>query len=175
MDQFDQFDQFNQFDSLLSPTPSPPPPPPPPPQSLVMLALPPLATYPSKDALFEAIQDWAKPRGYAFITSRSKRLESGRHKVFYACDRRATIRNLNTIRIRETQTRGSGCQFSIIGVELQGGLSWEVRYRPSSEFNTHNHLPSQNPAAHPTHRHLSIQAQNTAQTLFSAGNISLSN
>ena len=169
----DQFDQFDQFNSLLSPTPSPPPLPPPLPQLPVMLALPPLATYPTKDALFEAIQGWAKLRGYAFITSRSKRLDSGRHKVFYACDRRATIRNLGVIRTRDTQTRGSGCQFSIVGVELLGGLSWEVRYRPGSEFNTHNHLPTQDPAVHSAHRHLPIQAQNLAQSLFSAGNISV--
>jgi hypothetical protein len=41
------------------------------------LALPPLASYPSKQALFEAIQSWAKPRGYAFSISQSIRVKSG--------------------------------------------------------------------------------------------------
>ena len=89
-----QFDQFDQFNSLLSPTPSPPPtlppplllPPLPPPPGNVSnlptpLALPPLVVYPSKEALFEAIQAWAKPRGYAFSVARSKKIESGRYKI----------------------------------------------------------------------------------------------
>jgi hypothetical protein len=58
-------DQFNQFDNL-DPFFSPPPPSPPPTDASNALALPPLATYPSKEALFEAIQSWSRPRGYAF-------------------------------------------------------------------------------------------------------------
>jgi hypothetical protein len=42
-----------------------------------LLALPPLAIYPSKEALTESIQAWAKDHGYALSISRSKRLESG--------------------------------------------------------------------------------------------------
>lgn len=70
MDQFNQINQINDFDSLSSPTPSLEPAPEPTPEP-TMLALPPLATYPSKEALFEAIQAWAKPRGYAFSIARS--------------------------------------------------------------------------------------------------------
>ncbi|KAJ8103405.1 hypothetical protein POJ06DRAFT_191155 [Lipomyces tetrasporus] len=45
------------------------------------LALPPLAIYPTREALFEVIQSWSKPRGYAFTVSRSKKLPRGRQKV----------------------------------------------------------------------------------------------
>ena len=34
------------------------------------LTLPPLAIYPSRETLFEAIQSWAKPRGYAFTVGK---------------------------------------------------------------------------------------------------------
>ena len=71
--------------------------------------------------------------------------------------------------IRQTQSRGSGCLFSSIAVETPS-LGWEVRYRPEAKFNTHNHPPSQSPAAHPSHRRLPVTAQNTAQSLFLAGN-----
>jgi hypothetical protein len=164
MDQLTQLDRFE--------TSSLPPPPslsPPPPHTTVALALPPLATYPSKKALFEAIQSWSKPRGYAFIVQRSKRLGNGRQKVQYACDRCSYLPLLDSQRIRNTRTRGTGCLFSVIAVELLDGLGWEVRYRLEAQFNTHNHPPSQSPAAHPSHRHLSIQAQATSQNLFSAG------
>ena len=171
----DQFNEFSDSDPFSSPPPPPPLPPPPPttcqPESAPeILALPPLATYPSRIALFEAIQSWAKLRGYAFITGKSKRIEDGRSKVYYACDRKPPIRpNIARDRARNTQSRGSGCQFSVVGVESPLGLGWEVRFRPGAQFNTHNHLPSKSPAVHVSHRHLSIEAQNTAKQLYSAG------
>ena len=124
MNQFDEFDELDPFFSpplapLLTPTPAPTPVPT---QGPVALALPPLASYPSKEALFEAIQSWAKPRGYAFIIGRSKRLESRRQKVYYACDHhKPSIRPLPpNQRIRDTQTRGTGCLFSIVAIETPG-------------------------------------------------------
>ena len=69
-----KMDQFNQIDNT-DPFFSPPPPSPPllpPPNASDALALPPQATYPSKEALFEAIQSWSKLRGYAFAITRSK-------------------------------------------------------------------------------------------------------
>ena len=40
--------------------------------------LPPLGEYDSCQSLLEAINSWAKPRGYAFTTLRSKKTTSGR-------------------------------------------------------------------------------------------------
>jgi hypothetical protein len=139
-----------------------------PPTSPVPLALPPLASYPSREALFEAIQSWSKARGYAFTTGKSKRLHNGRQKVYYACDRCPPTPPPAT-RIRDTKSRGTGCLFSILAVELSNSLGWEVKYRPEARYNTHNHPPSQSSAAHPSHRHLSMQALTTSQNLFLAG------
>jgi hypothetical protein len=164
-----KMDQFNQLDNA-DPFLSPPPP------SLLptdastsdALALPPLATYPSKEALFEAIQSWAKAHGYAFTVARSKRIKE-RQKVFYACDRCPVPRaQPRPDRVRNTSSRGSGCLFQVLAIETLS-LGWEVRYRPEAKFNTHNHPPSQSPAAHPSHRRLLVATQNTAQSLFSAG------
>lgn len=166
----DQFNQFDSLDHLFSPPPVSSLPVSPPTDASDALALPPLAAYPSKEALFEAIQSWSKPRGYAFTIGRSTRRKDGRQKVNYACDRCPPIR-LPIQGIRETQSRGSGCPFSIIAAETPT-FEWEVRYRSEARFNTHNHPPSQSPAAHPSHRRLPIVAQNTAQSLFLAGNTS---
>ena len=166
----DQFNQIDNTDPFFSP---PPPSPPPLTDASNALALPPLATYPSREALLEAIQSWAKARGYAFTVGKSKRVPDGRQKVYYACDRHLTLKP-HTGRVRSTQSRGSGCLFSIVAFETLS-LSWEVRYRAEAKFNTHNHPPSQGPAAHPSHRRLPITVQNTAQRLFSAGNYSLYN
>ena len=52
------------------------------------MPLPPQAQYTSREALFEAVQAWAKPLGNAFSTSKSKRTEGNkRWKVYYTCDR----------------------------------------------------------------------------------------
>ena len=56
------------------------------PDTPAVLTLPSLAICPSGKALFEAIQACAKLRGYAFITSKSKKIEDGRYKVYYACE-----------------------------------------------------------------------------------------
>jgi hypothetical protein len=174
MDEFNESSVFDPLDPFFSPLPSPPPliPLVPPPTRIAsdaptLLDLPPIALYPSRDTLFEAIQSWSKPRGYAFTIGKSKKMPDGRQKVYYACDRCPPVRRPKRDGIRGTQSRGTGCPFSIIAFQSLT-LEWEVRYR-SADFSTHNHPPSQNPAAHPSHRHLSIQAQNTAQTLFLAG------
>jgi hypothetical protein len=158
-------DQFNRIDNA-DPLFSPPPLSPPPPDASNALAPPPLATYPSKEALFKAIQSWAKARGYAFTIARSKRVRNGRQKVYYACDRcPIPIAQPRTERVRETQSRGSGCPFQVLALEKLS-LDWEVRYRAEARFNTHNHPPSQSPAAHPSHRRLPV----VAQSLYLAGN-----
>jgi hypothetical protein len=106
MDQFGQIDSTDPFFSppLLSTLPT---------DASNALALPPLATYPSKEALFEAIQSWAKAQGYAFTVGKSKRVPDGRQKVYYACDRHLILKPY-TRRVWSTQSRGSGCLFSIV-------------------------------------------------------------
>ena len=163
------FDVYPEVEAPLKPEIDTPPPPPQPNASNAYnaLTLPPLAVYPSKEALFEAIQRWAKDRGYAYITGKSKR-QSGRQKVYYTCDRRPPTPP-QAIRVRATQSRGTGCLFSILAIELSNSLGWEIRYRPETKYNTHNHPPSQSPAAHSSHRHLSVQALATSKSLFLAG------
>jgi hypothetical protein len=56
----------------------------------------------------------------------------------------------------------------VIALEKASG-DWELKYRPEPQYNIHNHLPSQSPSAHPSHRRFSTQARNIAQSLFSAG------
>ena len=98
----DQFSQFSDSDPFLTPlppeppvpVPAPAPAPVPAPDLVTPLSPLPEATYPSKEALFEAIQTWSKPRGYAFTIRRSK-LILGREKVYYACDWRPLIQPPN--------------------------------------------------------------------------------
>ena len=97
MDQSSQSESSDRFFSL-SPSPAPPAPPAP-----EMLALPPLATYPTKEALYEAIQKWAKDRGYAFTTGKSKRVGvSKRQKIYYACDRNSALPTIPRLAQRST-------------------------------------------------------------------------
>ncbi|KJZ68365.1 hypothetical protein HIM_12244 [Hirsutella minnesotensis 3608] len=49
--------------------------------------LPPEGLYESRESLVAAVNDWAKPRGYAFITGKSLKTANGRVRVILACDR----------------------------------------------------------------------------------------
>jgi len=49
--------------------------------------LPPEGDYDSRETLFKEISAWAKARGYAFITGRSKKETTGRLTIIYLCDR----------------------------------------------------------------------------------------
>ena len=134
------------------------------------MPLPPPGLYPSKEALFEAIQAWAKPRGYAFTTGKStKREGSGHIKVTYACDRCKLPPKAKESHIRCTISRGTGCPFSILANELPEHQGWELKHRPEYKFSTYNHAPSPHPGAHPSHRHMPPQTQALTQVLFTAG------
>jgi hypothetical protein len=134
------------------------------------MAIPPESVYVSREALFEAIQNWAKPRGYAFTTGKSKRMEgSGRWRVYFACDRCFRPSKEPSSRTRNTQSRGTGCLFSVLGVETQDKQNWELKHRPEAKFSTHNHAPSSHPAAHPSHRQLQPEAQALNKGLHNAG------
>jgi hypothetical protein len=169
MDQFNQTSYPAELQPLSSPSPIPPSPLLPPPTSTFeMLALPPEATYLTREALYEAIQSWARPRGYAFTGGSSKKTSSGGIKAYYLCDRCPPPPLAREDRIRDTQTRGTSCSFSVIALQ-KPLIGWQLKYRPGTQYNIHNHEPSRHPSAHYSHRQLSITAQNTVQSFFQAG------
>ncbi len=112
--------------------------------------LPPEGTYESRAALLTAIQAWAKPRGYAFVTGTSRK-QSGRLKVVFACDRYGRIPQSTTERTRHTASRKTGCKFSVLAKESRDG-TWILSHRPDQAYAQHNHGPSPQAATHPAHR-----------------------
>ena len=130
--------------------------------------LPPEGHFESQQALFESINTWAKPRGYAFTTQRSARERNGFLRVYYACDRSRRLPSFDDLREgkRKTTTRMTNCPFSIIARESREG--WTLKHRPEVRFAIHNHKPSQHPSAHPVHRQLSRGTTQLA-TLSNAG------
>jgi hypothetical protein len=131
--------------------------------------LPPEGTYNSREALLTAINEWAAPRGYAFITGRSSRSTSGRQIITYACDRWCRPPSASRDRQRKTTTRGTNCRFSIIAKESLDKTTWSLRHRPDPQFSSHNHEPSWHKSAHPVHRQLSDVDRSTISRLTNAG------
>ena len=74
------------------------------------MPLPPEALYPSKEALFKAIQAWAKLYRYAFTIGKSKKREDGRIKIYYSCDC-CKLALARESRICNIVSRGIGCPF----------------------------------------------------------------
>jgi hypothetical protein len=124
--------------------------------------------YESREALLIAINAWATPRGYAFVTGKSTKTPSGRRKVTYACDRFCKPPSALKERQRKTATRGTGCPFSVLATESLDGSVWSVRHR-DERFSLHNHTPSQHPSAHPSLRQLSKEDSAKLSSLSNAG------
>src|SRR5689334_23762817 len=103
--------------------------------------LPPECNYTSRDALFKAINAWAAPRGYAFVTGRSHKEKTGRLTVTFTCDRACRPPDASADRKRKTSTRGTSCQFSVLAKQSLDKTTWALRHRPDSLFATHNHKP----------------------------------
>ena len=131
-----------------SPGPSPRPSPAEPSSPPTSMPLPPEAIYSSKEELYTSIQSWAAQHHYAFRIARSKKISNGpRTKIIYNCDRCGPPPPLDhphdslQARKRQTSTRKTSCQFSIVAIEHIDG-QWELRYRPGIEFSIYNHPPS---------------------------------
>jgi hypothetical protein len=114
--------------------------------------LPPEGFFESRQALFESINAYAKPRGYAFTTAKSTTEKTGRTTVTYACDRSRRQPDDKRVRQgkRKTTTRMTECPFSVFAKETPEG--WALKHRPGVRHAFHNHEPSLHPSAHPTHR-----------------------
>ena len=119
--------------------------------------LPPEGTFDSRESLLVAINSWAKPRGYAFTTGKSSKTENGRIKVVYACDRNKQPPSSGTTRVRQTSSRRTGCQFSVLAKQSRDGGTWVLSHRPNKECAKHNHPPSADPSVHPVHRQVDSQ------------------
>jgi hypothetical protein len=132
--------------------------------------LPPQNDYSSRDKLFKAINAWAAPRGYAFITGRStieKRVK--KKTITYNCDRRGSPLDAMIKRQRQTSSRGTNCLFSILAKESSDLTTWSVRYRPDPKYREHNHEPSPHQSAHPVLRNLSAETKTAVGNLSGSG------
>ncbi|KAL0930717.1 uncharacterized protein CTRU02_214792 [Colletotrichum truncatum] len=116
-----------------------------------------------------SINNWAATKGYAFTTGRSTKEKSGRRTITYSCDRSCHPPSTSIARQRQTTSRGTGCQFSVLAKESLDKSIWSLRHRPDKRFSSHNHPPSQHPSAHPTHRKLSEEDQAKVAGLSNAG------
>ena len=119
--------------------------------------LPPEGFLKSRKALFESINTYARPRGYAFTTGKSTTEKTGRTTITYACDQGRQLPSLDRNVIREgkrkTTTRMTNCPFSVLAKESSEG--WTLKHRLGARHALHNHEPSLHPSAHPILRQLS--------------------
>ncbi|GAO51032.1 hypothetical protein G7K_5144-t1 [Saitoella complicata NRRL Y-17804] len=110
---------------------------------------PPDASFPTLEELKNYAQAWAKPRGYAIATERSKP-----GKVWLKCTRGGEYRNRynldRTSCQRKSNHKAHGCPFKLVG-KLSGITEdWEL----SMKNGKHNHEPVMDPTALPQHRKL---------------------
>ena len=119
------------------------------PPPVTFRSAPPEALYPTKDALFAAIQAYRRNNGYVI------RVRSGKpNRILYDCDHAGTYdskgKNPAIHSSRQRNSTGSkkcGCKMRVAGVYKATG-SWALKIIE----DTHNHGPSVAPIAYPGHR-----------------------
>ncbi|PCG88148.1 Hypothetical protein PENO1_111880 [Penicillium occitanis (nom. inval.)] len=131
--------------------------------------LPPEGDFNSRKAVFDYVNSWAKPRGYAFTTGKSLKTSNGRVKVFFACDRNKPPPNPSSNRKRRTSSQRTNCLFSVVAKDSLDGTTWALRHRPDPKFCEHNHPPSTEPSVHRVHRRLPDEEANVIADLTTAG------
>lgn len=132
------------------------------------IGIPPQGMYSTRAAMAQAINEWAAPRGYAFITGRSTRENTGRLTVTYACDRGGVMPEPTRPRQRRTTSKKTGCICSLVAKQAVDG-TWSLKHRQDPKFAMHNHEPSASAAAHPAHRKFSEEEKMMIAGMTSAG------
>jgi hypothetical protein len=141
--------------------------------------LPPEAEYESREDLITAANGWAASRGYAFTIGRSTTSRTTIPKITLTlvCDRKCETSGRRqeadsiNIRVSNTTSRRTACEFSILAKQSADLQTWYIRHRPNAQHAIHNHKPSFAAVAHPTHRALALSAQDqiTIGKLVDAG------
>ncbi|KAG6983952.1 PKS-NRPS hybrid synthetase [Fusarium oxysporum f. sp. conglutinans] len=109
-------------------------------------------------------------RGYAFVARRSSKAKtlSQALTVTYVCDRGGGPRSDQASK-RKTSSRRTACLFSINAVESSCKTRWAVKHRRDPRTYMHNHEPSYGPRAHPVHRQITSDQEQTVRLLTEAG------
>ncbi|KAG7414669.1 PKS-NRPS hybrid synthetase [Fusarium oxysporum f. sp. rapae] len=128
------------------------------------------AVFSSRIELVAALNEWASMRGYAFVARRSSKAKtlSQALTVTYVCDRGGGPRSDQASK-RKTSSRRTACLFSVNAVESNCKTQWAVKHRNDPRTHTHNHEPSYGPRAHPVHRRITGDQQQTIRLLTEAG------
>jgi MULE transposase domain len=125
----------------------------------ILLPLPPVESFESRETALQSVQEWAREHGYALrIRSSRKRQKEDTHPYFtyLECDRGGKNKpasKVNGQQLRKSSSRRRECPFRCILAQSKkepNGL-WRIQHS-EAPYNMHNHGPSFLPTAHPIHR-----------------------
>lgn len=104
----------------------------------------------SFEALFDYINQWAKPRGYAIIILRSSDRQEGRPRRYdLCCDIGGSHHVSSSTGLRKASSKRRDCPWLAKAVQRKLlGDRWYFEVRSDH----HNHEPSLDPSAHTAHR-----------------------
>jgi hypothetical protein len=76
--------------------------------------LPPEGNFDSQKAVFDHINSWAKPQGYAFTTDKSLKTSNNQVKVFFTCDKNKAPPSILINQKHRITSQCTSCLFSIV-------------------------------------------------------------
>lgn len=108
---------------------------------------------PSIDALFTEVNNFAKVYGFGIVKRQGYKQGGQYVRYTLECDRYGQPRASEGAGLRQRSSRKCGCKWKLIAESLQDG-QWQLRSLADPVHSRHNHPPSTNPSAHPSHRKL---------------------
>jgi hypothetical protein len=109
-------------------------------------------SYPTVEALTDAVNAFAKGAGYAVARAQGKKIKgTTTYKRYYLYCTRGGQERASKAKVRNTTTIKTGCQYQCIARRTAEGLwKWERHGDPSKQ--AHNHEPALDPSAFVQHR-----------------------
>jgi hypothetical protein len=119
---------------------------------------------PTFEALFDRVNAFAEANGFG-IVKRQRYLIKGRlSRYTLECDKYGEPRKSEGAGLRQRQSRQCGCKWRIFAVSLpENDYRWVSRWPADASHPEHNHTPSTDPSAHPSHRKLTDPVKATIE------------
>jgi hypothetical protein len=123
------------------------------------------ALEPTFEALFTRVNTFAKDNGFGVVKRQAKSRQGRLQRYTLECDRYGEPRQSRGAGLRQRQSRKCGCKWKIFAVSLpENNHQWTLRQLPDILHFIHNHPPSTDSSAHPSHRKLTDAIKTTVES-----------
>jgi hypothetical protein len=122
------------------------------------------ALEPTFETIFARVNAFAKDNGFGVVKRQAYSRKGRLLRYTIACDRHGDPKPKGA-GLRQRQSRKCGCKWNVIAEAIPAkDYQWSLRWPIDPIHTEHNHPPSTDPSAHPTHRKLTDAIKATVES-----------